>query len=235
MYEFSEGLNLGKNYRIVEFLGQGWEGEVYKIEEKDTGAIRAAKFFYFRDNHRQELIRYARKLVRLGRCPIIIHYLYRDVLYHKKQKIDYLVSDYIDGEVLSNFLEQHKRPKLGIYELLHIFYAIVKGIEQVHMLGEYHGDIHSDNIMIRRKGLEFEVHLIDLMDTGKPNKRKTEEDVYDLIMLLYEILGGARTYSNSPKYVKQLILGKRKDKVRKKFKTASDVRRYLDALDWSEV
>ena len=31
------GQMLGNHYRIIEFLGSGWEGEVYKVEEKQTG------------------------------------------------------------------------------------------------------------------------------------------------------------------------------------------------------
>jgi len=38
------GMTLGRNYYVVEFLGSGWEGEVFKVEERDTGILRATRF-----------------------------------------------------------------------------------------------------------------------------------------------------------------------------------------------
>ena len=33
------------NYRIIENIGRGWEGEVYKVVEVPTDAVRALKLF----------------------------------------------------------------------------------------------------------------------------------------------------------------------------------------------
>ena len=62
-FDLQPGRTLGPNYFIVEFLGGGWEGEVYKVEERRTKIIRAAKLFYFRKGVREApLLRYATKL-----------------------------------------------------------------------------------------------------------------------------------------------------------------------------
>ena len=44
-FDLREGQTLGRNYYVVELLGIGWEGEVYKVEERRTGIVRAAKLF----------------------------------------------------------------------------------------------------------------------------------------------------------------------------------------------
>lgn len=38
-YDLFSGRTLGSNYEIVEFLGSGWEGEVYKVVENRTGIM----------------------------------------------------------------------------------------------------------------------------------------------------------------------------------------------------
>ena len=69
-FDLRPGLTLGRNYYIVEFLGKGWEGEVYKVAERNTGIPRAAKLFYDRAKIRKnQLTRYARKLYKLRKEP----------------------------------------------------------------------------------------------------------------------------------------------------------------------
>ena len=76
------GMTLGRNYFVVDFLGSGWEGEVYKVEERDTGILRAAKIFYERPGLRKDQIRrYARKLYKLRKCTIITHFNFFNFLF----------------------------------------------------------------------------------------------------------------------------------------------------------
>ena len=46
--------------------------------------------------------------------------------------------------------------------------------------------------MVRRKGIGFEVKLLDFFNLGAPTKAKIQDDVVDLAHLLYEIIGGSR-------------------------------------------
>src|SRR3989338_4634713 len=167
IYKLPPGRMLGKHYKILKFLGNGWEGEVYKVAEVKTGIIRAAKLFYpHRKIEKAPQVTYAKKLYRLRSCPIVIHYHHQDSTYIKRQKIDFLVSDYANGTTLSHYIDSQPGQRLPLFEDLHLFYAIVQGIEHVHFLGEYHGDIHVDNILVNRRGLGFEVYLIDLLNLG---------------------------------------------------------------------
>ena len=233
-YELQIGRMLGRNYRVLEFLGKGWEGEVYKVEERQTGIVRAAKLFYahrYAKNKKPSVI-YAKKLYELRHCPVVIQYHNQDIAIVKKEITDFLISDFVEGEVLSQYIEKQKQARLPIFEAMHLFHALVQGVEQIHFHGEYHGDIHTDNIIVQRKGLGFEVKLIDLLHLGKSSNQKIQTDVYDLIQVLYEMLNGDKFYAKLPIHIKHLILGRKKSLISKKFKEAGHLRLYLDNLDW---
>lgn len=232
-YNLKDGCVLGRHYRVLEYLGAGWEGEVYKVEERKTSIVRAAKLFYRRKaNGDSPHIHYAKKLNKLRSCPIIIQYHFHDIIYVDRQKVDFLVSDFVDGEVLSSYIEKQRGKRLPPFEALHLLHALAQGIEHIHDLGEYHGDIHSDNIMVQKKGLGFQVHLIDLLHLGRPTKEKIQTDVYDLVNILYEMIGGAAGYHRGGKTIKQVVLGRRRQLIAQRFNTAGELRLFLESLCW---
>ena len=225
---------LGSHYQVIDFLGRGWEGEVYQIRERRTGIVRAAKLFIpRRTTGKDRLVRYARKLHKVRNCPIVVQYHHHDSAMIDGQQVDFLVSDFADGDMLSRFLTYERGGRLSEFEALHLFYAIVSGIEQIHFLGEYHGDIHSDNLMVSRRGLGFDVHLLDFYDLGRPTREKIQQDVYDLIGVLHEMIGGRTAYRRAGKHIKKIIMGRRKSLIRRRFRTAGQIRLALDNLPWS--
>lgn len=227
--------SLGPHYDIIEFLGSGWEGEVFKVEERRTGIVRAAKIFYRRDGIREApLLRYARKLHKLRSCSIVIQYHHRDSARVAGRKVEFLVSDYVDGEMLSSFLGHQKKKRLPLFEALHLLYALVVGIEQIHFLGEYHGDIHSENIMVKRQGLGFDVHLLDFFDLGRSTKERMQLDVIDLINIFHEMIGGEEAYREAGPIVKGIVRGRKHSLICSRFRTAGDLRLYLENLSWDE-
>lgn len=231
-FNLKAGQSLGRQYKVIEFLGEGWEGEVYKVQEKGTGIVRAAKLFYPQRNSRAPHIAYAKKLYQLKDCDIVIQYHHQDFVELKEKLHHVMISEFTEGKVLSAVIEKKKNKEFQFFEALHLFYKIVKGVEQIHHQGEYHGDIHPDNIIVRRKGLGFHVNLIDFLNLGKSNKSKIQEDVFQLIDVLYIMLGGKKTYSKLPTTMKQLICGRKCPLIAKKFRSAGEIRLYLDNLDW---
>lgn len=233
LYQLEKGRRLGRNYQVLEFLGQGWEGEVYKVEEIQTGIIRAAKLFYKHPLHpKRPHVVYAKKLYNLKSCPIVIQYHNHDIAIIKSEPINFLISEFVDGIVLSSYVEAQPQKRLMPFEALHLLYALAQGIEQIHCLGEYHGDIHSDNIILVRRGIGFEVKLIDLMHLGKSSRVKIQTDVYDLISVFYEMLGGQKYYAKQHANIKQIIYGRKKSLIRNYFKEAGHLRIHLENLIW---
>lgn len=233
-FNLPPGRTLGSNYDVVEFLGAGWEGEVYKVCERRTGIERAAKLFYPYDpTGRSPILRYARRLHKLRHCPIIIQYHHQDSASVHGHRVDFLVSDIADGVMLSDFMKRHKNKCLPVFESLHLLYALTLGMEQIHFSGEYHGDIHSDNIMIKRKGLGFDVRLIDFLDLGRSSKEKIQGDVFSLIALFYEMIGGSKFYKHLDINIKKVMLGRKHNLIQRRFKTAGHLRLALENLDWA--
>jgi len=232
-FNIASGLTLGRNYYVVECLGAGWEGEVFKVRERRTGILRAAKIFYPRGSARgKQLLRYAQKLYKLRSCSIVTQYHHRDVARVGKEQVEILVADFAEGEMLSSFVERQRRKRLPPFEALHLLYALTLGVEQIHFLGEYHGDIHSDNVIVRRRGLGFDVHLLDFFDLGRSTREKIQYDVYDLISVLYEIIGSVEGYRQVGPVVRKIVMGRKHSLIRQQFRTAGDLRLALDNLDW---
>jgi len=235
LYKLRSGSTLGRNYFVVEFLGCGWEGEVYKVSERRTGVLRAAKIFY---EHRRpseaQMRRYAQKMYRLRNCPIITQYHHRDIARVNRDSVELLVSDFCEGEMLSDFIARQPHKRLTAFEALHLLHALTVGIGQVHNLGEYHGDVHSDNILVVRRGLGFDVHLLDFFDLGKSSRLRMGQDVIDLVTILYETIGGAAGYRRAGPEIRGIVRGRKHSLIRESFRTAGQLRAALENMEWSE-
>ena len=232
-FDFPEGKILSGKYVVEKRLGVGWEGEVYKIREINTGIIRAAKFYYpVRNPNGKTAVRYSQKLNRLSECRIIMQYAHQDWIIFRRQRVEFLVSEFIEGEVLSDYLARQPGKRLHPFEALSILEALCRGMETVHKHREYHGDIHLSNIMIQRKGLGFKLKLIDFFYWKGPVRENIFTDVVDLIRILYDMIGGKKQYSKMPPQIKTICCGLKVSLIRKKFRTAGQLRQALNQLEW---
>jgi len=127
---------------------------VYKIREISTGIERAAKLFYPNKNEKDRAVKFnAQKLHKLRQCPILIQYHTKENFVFKRIPVTVLISEYVEGQLLSEFIKSFPGKRLTPFQALHLLYALTKGIECIHGLNEYHGDLHSDNIIVNKFGL----------------------------------------------------------------------------------
>ncbi len=232
-FDFPAGKVIAGKYTVERLLGSGWESEVYVIVERATGIRRAAKFYYpHRDPMGRAAINYARKLDALRHCPILMQYHHQEVAYFKKKRITVVISELVEGVRLSEFLAAQPSHRLSTFEALHVLYGLARGIAPIHARGEYHGDIHDDNIMIRRAGINFEVKLLDFFDLGRPSRSKIRKDVLNLIQVFHTIVGGRSEYARQPKVVKDIIRGLKDTLILDRFQSAADIQRHLENLEW---
>ena len=232
-FDFSPGDILLGKYRITERLGGGWEGEVFRVREVVTGIDRAAKFFFPHRNERNKALKfYARKLHKLRHCPIVIQYVTQESIEYDGQPVTFLVSEFAEGQMLSDFLKEQPGKRLTPFEALHLLHALAGGMATVHQFKESHGDLHTDNVMVRRRGLVFEVKVIDFFkwDAGKPDQY--QDDVCSMVNILYECVGGARHYARQPDVIKSIVRGLKTSLISEKFKNSLQLRDYLDDLSW---
>jgi RIO-like serine/threonine protein kinase len=232
-FDFPLGRSVAGKYVIERPLGSGWEGEVYAIIERNTGIRRAAKFYYpHRDPLGKAAIAYARKLDALRHCPILMQYHHQETAYVRKKKVIVVISELVEGKKLSEFLRDQPDGRLSTFEALHVLYNLTKGIAPIHARGEYHGDIHEHNIMVRRQGISFEVKLLDFFDLGAPTKSKIRKDVLNIVEVFHTIVGGRKYYAEQPKVVKDIIRGLKDSLILARFQSAGDIARHLEALVW---
>lgn len=236
---FDTGRLLSGKYEVVEKLGEGWEGEVYKITEVPTGIERVAKFYFpERDPGGKASARYARKVSALADCRVITQYHHRDWIKIRRRgldfRVEYLVSQFAEGEMLSRFQKRQPGRRLQAFQALHLFAALVRGIQEVHHEGWYHGDIHSENILVKRRGIGFKLKLLDFFDLGSPTRTKQLDDIVDMSNLLYEMVGGAAHYAKQPAIVKHFCAGRRRDLILRRFPDVYAVMDDLEGWDWEE-
>lgn len=229
----SPGQKMGGRYVVVDFLGSGFEGEVYKIREIGTGIERAAKLFYPKRNpNGRALQSYVRKLHKLKHVPSIIQYLHRDSISRRGRTMEFLVSEYVEGKLLSTLLLEQPGKHFLSFEALHVLRAVADAVAPIHRAGEYHGDLHTGNIIVRRKGIGFGIKLLDFFDFGRSTKERIGEDVIDLVNILHELIGGRAHYRKASSAVKHIVRGRKRTLILSNCKTAGKLVEVIDDLDY---
>lgn len=232
-FNLAPGRILARKYEVISMLGAGWEGEVYLIREIATGIERTAKIFFPERNVRDKNVQfYAKKLHKLRQCPIVIQYSAQDHITVKGHHVTILISEYVEGELLSKFIARQPGKRLAPFQALHLLYALAVGMECVHNIGEYHGDLHTDNVILQRFGLGFDLKLVDLFHAGAPKASNIHDDTVDMIHIFHEALGGQKHYSKQPDTVKAICCGLKRSLILKKFRSASQLRNYLEVMTW---
>ena len=134
---------------------------------------------------------------------------------------------------LSSFVARHPGKRLHPFEALHLTYALARGLEAIHAVREYHGDLHDTNVLVSRVGILFDVKVVDFYHWGAPTAAHRFDDVADLIRLLYDAVGGRRRYASQPPVIKNICRGLRKDLIRRAFPTARHLREHLETFSWA--
>jgi hypothetical protein len=211
-FNLAPGYKIGGKYRVEAHLGGGYEGEVYRVTEIQTGIRRAGKLFYPQRNARDHTARvYARRLDRLRDCPIVIQYHHAERVVIQNASVTCLISEYVDGILLSDFLAAHRGRRMPPFKALHVLY------------------LHTANILVRPRGIFFDAKVVDFYNLGQYSVSHRRDDVVDLIHLLYEMTGGRRHYAAQPPAIKGICRGLRRDLIGAAFPTAGHLRRRLES------
>jgi serine/threonine protein kinase len=132
----SSGTRVGP-YEILEPIGAGGMGQVYKARDPRLGRDVAIKFAneHFTDRFEQE----ARAIAALNHPNICTLY---DV------GPNYLVTELVEGDTLRDLLRQG----LSIEQTLHIAKQILEALGAAHDSGIVHRDLKPENVMVRPDG-----------------------------------------------------------------------------------
>jgi serine/threonine protein kinase/capsular polysaccharide biosynthesis protein len=133
---------------ILEFLGRGGMGAVYKVRQKELDRIAALKILppniaegsSFAERFSQE----AKALARLNHPGIVTIYDFG-----KADGLFYLLMEFVDGTTLRRLLEGDR---LSAREALTIVPQICDALQYAHDSGVVHRDIKPENILLDRRG-----------------------------------------------------------------------------------
>jgi serine/threonine protein kinase len=232
-FDFAPGRILARKYQVLSRLGARPTGELYRLSERATDIERTARFFApHLDPENRLANRCAQKLHKLRHCDILMHYRTQETIKVQGRPVTFLVSDQVRGVPLSRFLANQPGGRLAWFQAMHLLHALATGLEKVHNAGEYHGELGIDNIAVRRHGLGFKVKLLDLSPlTGAP-RHAVQNDVYDLLRVFHEAIGGARFYSDLPDEVREMCCGLRRPATFAKYHHAGELKRHLETMSW---
>lgn len=223
-------------FQVEKLLGAGYEGEVYRVTELYTQKTRAIKLFYPARNPKFKVsTRNAITMDKLRESSLVMDCLSHEIVKIKSQKVACLVLEFVEGETLHNFMNLSRQKRISIFPAIHLLYSIVLGVEAIHSKGEYHGDLHVDNVIIQKFGLNFELKIIDFHHWGDSKKANREEDIIKIIRIFYDILGGVKYYSKLPDSIKYIIAGLKRGLILSRFRTISDLRLHIESMDWSDA
>lgn len=230
------GRKVGPCYVIESLIAAGSEGEVYQVRELQTGILRAAKFYFpRRDGKRRLPIRHAHKLNALRHCHVVLQYHHSEIVTIQKQKVAAMISELCEGQQLEKWVAQHPGGRLHPFKALHVLHDLVCGLAEIHAQGQYHSDVHSQNILIQPRGVRFDMKLIDFYDWGSPTHWKQQQDIVDAVKLLHECVGGAARYARLPPELKWICSGLKRSLILKRFRTMNRLREHLASFEWTTM
>jgi predicted ATPase/class 3 adenylate cyclase len=207
--ELTQGTLFANRYEIIEELGQGGMGRVYRAldkELKEEVALKLIKPEIAADEKTIERFRnelkFARKIAHRNVCK----------MYHlaKGEESPYITMEYVLGEDLKSFIR--KKGRLTDEEIISIAKQVCKGLSEAHELGVVHRDLKPQNIMIDKNGrikiMDFGIaHSLEAPGVtkagvmiGTPEYMSPEQvegkkvdqrsDIYSLGIVLYEMITG---------------------------------------------
>lgn len=212
---FSKGTVIADKYKIIQKIGEGGMGIVYKAEDtklKRTVALKFLPTALTQDREaKQRFIQEAQAAAALNHPHICTIY----EVGNADGQI-YISMEYIEGQTLK---EKLASSPLNIEEVTDIAIQVAQGLEKAHKKGVIHRDIKPANIMINDDGhakiMDFGLAKlswgVDLTKTAtvmgtvaymSPEQACGEKvnqhtDIWSLGCVLYEMLAGRRPFKST--------------------------------------
>ena len=159
------------HYKILEKLGEGGMGIVYKAEDTKLKRTVALKFLpphlSTSEQDKSRFIQEAQAASALNHPNVCtIH----DIQEHDGQM--FIVMEFVDGQTL-----REKKDAIGFKQAIDIGIQVADGLAVAHEKGIVHRDIKPENIMIRKDGIAqiMDFGLAKLRSSGSKITRLTKE------------------------------------------------------------
>jgi serine/threonine protein kinase/Tfp pilus assembly protein PilF len=207
--ELTTGSTFAGRYQIIEELGKGGMGKVYKVFDQEVRARMALKLIkpevsadkYTIERFRNEL-KIARDISHKNICRM--YDLGREAGNY------FITMEYVSGEDLKSFIRRSRQLVIGT--AIFIAKQVCEGLAEAHRLGVVHRDLKPGNVMIDKEGnakiMDFGIArsisvkgitgagvMIGTPEYMSPEQVEGKEvdqrsDIYSLGIILYEMLTG---------------------------------------------
>ncbi len=207
---------LASRYEILDALGDGGMGLVYRARDRETSEILALKLLRPEIARDPAMIERFKNELRLAR-RITHKNVCRIYDFNRAGDVACITMEYVDGESLRAYLNRAGR--MAPERTIDLVRQIAAGLGEAHAQGVVHRDLKPENVMLARDG------LVKLMDfgiaralsgetaattrtvIGTPEYMAPEQsqgrvvdqrtDIYALGLILYECLTGRRAFSGA--------------------------------------
>jgi tetratricopeptide (TPR) repeat protein len=212
--ELVVGSMFAGRYQVLEEIGRGGMGKVYKVLDKEINEKIALKLLHPLISADETMIERFRNELKTARK---ISHKHVCRMYHIGEEGGnyYITMEYVAGEDLKNTIR--RVGQLSVGKAISIAKQAYEGLAEAHKLGIVHRDLKPQNIMIDREGnvriMDFGIARFQeaegLTDTGTmigtPEYMSPEQvegkqidlrsDIYSSGVILYEMLTGTAPFT----------------------------------------
>lgn len=180
---------IGDRYELLDVLGRGGFGIVYKARQSSTGQLVAIKVLLTRrlSNERRAhsaMIRFRREMMLIGKLhhPHIVRLIDSGELEGGNL---FMVLEYIEGESLASHLQSHGQ--LSPRAAVHLMQQVLDALHAAHQSGIIHRDLKPHNIMVTESGLRPSATVLDFGIASLVEQARGED--YQGITATDEVIG----------------------------------------------
>ncbi len=231
-----DGLPIVEGYTILERIGGGGKGVVYKAVKEDTGATAAVKMMSFGRNRRhQRSLQTFRREIQITKQldhPNVVRYLGDGIA----AGAPYLAIEYVDGGTLDDLVRNGAGGRMELPEAVPLFIQLLEAVAHMHARYLVHRDIKPKNVLLDlRGGGRYAAKLSDMGLSCRFSEMDAEEffpivteggtlaymppeqmedlsraipqsDVFSAAATLYQMLSGKMVYDFAEKEEPEAIL-----------------------------
>ena len=207
--ELTPGSAFAGRYQVIEELGHGGMGRVYKVQDTDIKEKVALKLLRPEITLDKEAVERFSSELRLAR-KISHRNICRMFDLGRAEGTTFITMEFVPGEDLKSFL--HRSKQLSIGTAVSIAKQVCEGLAEAHRLGVVHRDLKPGNVMIDKDGdakiMDFGIArslwgkgitgagvMIGTPEYMSPEQVEGKDidqrsDLYSLGVILYEMVTG---------------------------------------------
>jgi len=207
--DMDRGTTIANRYEIIEELGRGGMGNVYRVVDKKINEEMALKLLHPAIAVEEKTIERFKNELKLSR-KITHKNVCRMYDLNEEGGTPFITMEYVPGEDLKSMIKM--TGQLSVARAVYLAKQICEGLAEAHHLGVVHRDLKSRNIMVdkegnakimdfgiarslKAKGITGDGIMVGTPEYMSPEQVKGEEvdqrsDIYSLGIVLFEMVAG---------------------------------------------